>query len=121
MPKELTVALNVLLLVHVPPNGVPVRGNVLPIHAVLPPDMDGAAFTVTILTLKQPPSMSVILVTPADTPVTMPEPSTVAMEGLPLLHEAPVTEPERLIADPAQTVLLPVMIGAEVTVVVYTA
>lgn len=49
VPNGFTVALNVLLLVHVPPDGVPVKASVEPIHAILPPVMDGDVLMVTDL------------------------------------------------------------------------
>ena len=49
VPNGFTVALNVLLLVHVPPDGVPVKASAEPIHAILPPVIDGEGLIVTDL------------------------------------------------------------------------
>lgn len=45
---EPTVAIDVLLLVHVPPETDAVNVVVLPTHKLLEPEMTGAALTVTV-------------------------------------------------------------------------
>ena len=61
--------------------------------------------------------MKVILAMPPDTPITMPEASTVAMAVLLLLHVPPEDEPESGSVLPAQMgPPLPVMIGVAFTV-----
>ena len=49
VPNGFTVALKVLLLVHVPPLGVPVKASVEPMQAMLPPVIEGAGLIVTVL------------------------------------------------------------------------
>lgn len=47
-PAELTVALDGLLLVHVPPDGVAESVIVLPVHTVLLPEIAALPLTVTM-------------------------------------------------------------------------
>ena len=54
---------------------------------------------------------------PDDMPVTLPEGSTVATDGAPLVHEPPL-DAESNMEEPEHTMLLPRMIGAPVTVTV---
>ena len=55
IPVELTVAINELLLLQVPPDGVPESVVVLPVQAILLPDIEPAVLTVTEVYAKQPP------------------------------------------------------------------
>ena len=47
-PDELTVAIVELLVVQLPPDGVPVKVIVEPVQTVVPPDMEATALTVTV-------------------------------------------------------------------------
>lgn len=49
-----TVAILVLLLPHIPPEGVPVSGKGLPMHARPLPAMDAAGLTVMVLCVEHP-------------------------------------------------------------------
>lgn len=49
-----TVAMPGLLLLHVPPEGVPVRGKGLPMQASPLPEMDAAGLTVIVLCAEHP-------------------------------------------------------------------
>lgn len=74
-----------------PPEGEPDSVMVNPAQTVLGPVMEGSGFTVSVAVVKQPPpSEYVIVVVPADMPVTMPEDEPmVATDGLLLLHVPP--------------------------------
>lgn len=48
-PVEPTVAIIILLLLHVPPEGLPDNGTVAPTQTDVPPDTKGEAFTVIVL------------------------------------------------------------------------
>ncbi len=54
-PVELTVAIVVLLLAHVPPAGVARKVMVLPAHSVLLPEIVAPVVTVISLVAVQPP------------------------------------------------------------------
>jgi len=54
-PVELTVAMAVLLLAHVPPAGVATKVMVLPAQRVLLPEIVAPAVTVISLVAVQPP------------------------------------------------------------------
>lgn len=54
-PVEVTVAMAVLLLAHVPPAGVAVKVMVLPAHNVLLPEIVAPVVTVISLVAVQPP------------------------------------------------------------------
>src|SRR3569833_1521277 len=86
--EDPTVAIVTLLLVHVPPPGMPVSVTVLPAHIVVPaayPRIRGVGFTVTTVVAKQPLGIIyVITAVPTLIPVTIPElEPTVAMPGEP--------------------------------------
>jgi hypothetical protein len=48
-PAEPTVAIMILLLLHVPPDGLPDNGTVAPTQTEVPPETTGEAFTVIVL------------------------------------------------------------------------
>lgn len=125
MPDEdPTVAIPVLLLLHMPP-GVPfVNGSILPTHTLqgLVDDGQGIAtgvgHTVIVVTEKQPvPNIYVIVATPAPTPVITPPGLIVAtVTGL-LLH-VPGGMPSggvavTVVVEPTHILLLPVIVIAE--------
>ena len=56
IPVELTEATVVALLVHMPPAGVPVSGNVKPVQTEDPPVMDGVVLMVIVFVAMQLPA-----------------------------------------------------------------
>ena len=113
-PKPFTVATEVLLLVHAPPPAASVRVSGTPRHTKVPPLMlpgSGRAFTVleaVAIAMPQPLDMVYDMVTvPDDTPMTWPEPSTVATVADPLLHTPPATPSVRVICEPTHTLAGP--------------
>lgn len=56
-PVVLTVATDELLLVQVPPEGVPVRVKGEPMQVELPPDIEAPETTVIVLVALQPPEL----------------------------------------------------------------
>ena len=122
-PAEVTVATDGLLLTQVPP----VVGDkvvVDPIHIELLPVMltAGKALTVTaVVVLLQlvVDEVKVNVADPAATPVTTPAEVTVATDGLLLTHVPPVVG-DKVVVDPMQIELLPVMltVGKALTVTV---
>jgi hypothetical protein len=109
--KEPTVATEVLLLVHTPPAGVPDNVIVLETHIVVRLVMDGLAFTVTVVVAEHPEgSVYVAVAIPALTPVTIPEadPIVATASGL-MLHVPPAGVDDKVVEEPAQIVVIPVM------------
>ena len=53
-----------------------------------------------------------MIVLPADTPVTLPEPSTVPTEEVTLLHAPPAAASVKAVFAPAHTIGVPVMVPA---------
>jgi hypothetical protein len=90
-PELLTVAIAVLLLVHVPPEMLSNSGRVLPAQTgVFPVIAGNPDNTVSVFVAKQPEeSAYVIAVVPAAIPVTIPVPAIVATVGLLLAHVPP--------------------------------
>lgn len=110
-PDELTVAIEVELVSHVPPEGVPVSVVVPPIQMLLLPVIVALVETVNDFVTKLAPTVYVIVQVPADTPVTKPVELTVAIEGLLLLHVPPGVLSVRATDAPTQVPEGP-MIGA---------
>ena len=124
-PAEVTVATDGLLLTHVPP----VVGDkvvVDPIHIELLPVMltvgNGLTVTAVVVLLQLVvDEVKVNVADPAATPVTTPAEVTVATAGL-LLTQVPPVVGDKVVVDPMQIELLPVMLtvgnGLTVTAVV---
>lgn len=110
-PVELTVAIEGLLLLHVPPRGVAERVIVALRHIVLPPEIVAPEVTVIVFVALQLPKPYVIVTVPADMPVTIPVEDTVAMPVLLLLHEPPSGLADSASVEPAQTVLPPAIVA----------
>jgi len=116
-PALVTVALAVLLLVHVPP----VVGDkviVLPTHTDEEAVTTGFAFTVTDEVVLLHPVVvwvKVNVTVPADTPVTTPPLVTVAIAVLLLVHVPPVVG-DKVIVLPTQTAEPAVTIGKGLTI-----
>ena len=53
-----------------------------------------------------------MVVLPADTPVTLPEPSTAPTDKVTLLHTPPVAASVKAVFEPAHTIGVPVMVPA---------
>lgn len=91
-PALSTIAIAGLLLTHVPP-AVEDKVPALPTHTDAGAVTTGKSFTVTadvVLLQFDNPSVKVKVTLPADTPVTTPALSTVAIAGLLLTHVPPV-------------------------------
>ena len=92
-PDEMsTVAIAVLLLLHVPPLVASLNVVVLPAQTVVMPVIGAMGFTVTVVVAAQPVDIVyVIAVVPADTPDTIPDPKPiVAIAADPEVHVPPV-------------------------------
>ena len=121
--EEPTVAIDGLLLVHVPPGLGFVSVIVLNTHTLFPvdgPDIGpGEEITVIVNVLKQPVgSIYVMVAVPVEMPVTRPvaEP-TVATAGLLLLHVPPGVADVSVVTAPIQTVDVPAIVaGSGLTV-----
>ena len=107
------MATPVLLLLHVPPVITSVKVALLPRQTFDGPDIgDGNGFTVTEYVLLQPVYIiNSIVAGPSDMPVTVPDASTVAINGEPQAHVPPTVIDDKLIVLPAHNVVGPV-IGA---------
>lgn len=116
-PPLLMVPTAVLLLLHVPPVLASESVVVEPTQTVDAPAMgSGSGLTVITLVVVATPQPLVtvytIVSTPAVTPVTIPEASTVATRVLVLLHTPPVTEPVTVMVLPAHTAVGPDIVPA---------
>ena len=125
-PLLLIVAIAVLLLLQLPPEGFPTSAAVtLPAHTALAPVIVGAAFTVTAVVVEEHPvvaSVKVNVTLPAATPVTV-FPDTVAFVASLLTHVPPDAGVKVIVA-PTHTVpaeVLTVGFGFTTTVVVPAA
>lgn len=116
-----TVAIPGEPLVQVPPGGVPANVITEPIQAVAGPETIGAAFTVTVTALWQPPArLYDIIEVPALNPLTTPVGPTVATEGFELPHAPPPGVDANVTVEPAHIVSGP-LIGPGVGFTVTTA
>jgi len=108
-PVELTEATKPELLVHVPPDGVPVSDMVVPAHIELPvPLMVAPVLTVTVRVAGQPEGVAYVMVAvPALTPDTTPALLTVATAVLLLLHVPPDGPPLSVVVEPMHKVAVP--------------
>ena len=115
---EPAVAMDVLLLLQVPPVSASVSVIADPAITVLLPEIgDGVAFTVNMIVVVLVPTVYEIIQVPAETPVTIPvEEPTVAMEPLLLVQWPPVVESTSVLVEPAQTLPVPWMPLSAVTV-----
>ena len=92
IPPEITVAVPVAALLHVPPGVTSFNVVVEPTQKLTGPEgvmAAGKVFTVTVAVTKQEPTVYLMVSTPADTPVTIP-PEIVACELLTLQVPLPV-------------------------------
>jgi hypothetical protein len=115
---EPIIAIEVLLLLQMPPEVALVKVMVLLIPTVDGPPMSaGPAVTVTARVAKQPVSTYVMIATPADIPVTTPPEVTDAM-AVELLVHVPPPEPAwvSVIEFPTHTVDGPDIVGMAPTV-----
>jgi len=115
-PPLVTVAIDVVLLVHVPPAAGSMSDILEPTQTVVGPVIDpagGAVITVTVVVALQPPTVYEITAVPPDmlAELTTPEEDTVAMLVLPLLHDPPGVASLRLVVDPTQNVVAPAIAG----------
>ena len=111
-----TVATPVELLVQVPPPGVEANVDVDPTHKWSEPVIaDGAVITVTVAVIEQPvPNVYVITEVPGDTPCTIPELLPIVATPVELLVQVPPAGVEaNVVADPTQTLSVPVIVDGE--------
>jgi hypothetical protein len=116
----LTVALEVLLLLHAPPEAVFDNVILVPAHTDEAPVIEpasGSGFTVTTLVPVAVPQLLVteydMVATPPAKPLTIPvDAPTDATVGLPLFHEPPEIVLDNVIEDPAQTEVGPERVPA---------
>lgn len=115
-PALVTVAIEVLLLVQVPPEAG-VTLVVPPLHTAPGPPNTGKAFTVNDTVLLQPVDelVKVRVTVPAATPVTTPALVTVAIKVL-LLLQVPPKPGVTLAVEPTQTDVAPPRVGSVLTV-----
>jgi hypothetical protein len=116
-----TVAVAVALLLQVPPMVRSVSGMELPLHTVPAPVMAaGDGITVIAFVTVQPvPNEYIMVVVPADTPVTTPVSEPIAAAVLLLSHQPPGTRSVSVVLAPAHTVAAPLMgAGAGLTVTI---
>ena len=121
--NEPTVAMVVLLLVHVPPPTVLLNVVVCPTHALRMPVMiPGALFTVTRRVALQPAvPVKVIIDVPVVNPVTIPElRPTVATPVVPLT-QVPLPVALSVVVVPTHNPVAPLIVGAPFTLIVRTA
>lgn len=112
-----TVAIDVLLLVQVPPGVASVSVLVPPIDVVAVPLIAaGAGETVMSFVAVHPPAVYVMVTTPAARPDTRPVLVTDAIVGALLVQVPPAGEPVRDIVLPTQTVDGPDIDALDVTV-----
>jgi hypothetical protein len=112
---EPTVATSVLLLVQVPPVDVVENVVVAVTQTVFVPVTGaGVGFTVSVSVFSHDkPVVSVMIVVPAEMPVTTPETeSIVATSGLLLCQMRPVSELVNVVVRPTHTVSTPVIVDA---------
>ena len=110
--EEFTVAMAVLLLLHVPPPTISLSPVVNPVQTLVTPVIGDSGFTVTNTELGQPVGpVYIIFTVPPDifTPVTFPEASMVAIAPLVLLQVPPVVASLSDITEPGHTGTEPTM------------
>ena len=123
MPVEDPIKALLLLLFHVPPDGVEFNAVVKPAHtAAMPVIEEGFAFTVTTAVLRQPVlSVYVIVDVPAVEPVTIPVDEPIVALLLLLLQTPPDGVEFNVVVKPAHTLSVPVIeegLGLTVTTAV---
>ena len=110
-------------LLHVPPARELLNVEKLPWHTVaLPAIAPGSAFTVNVKPAIHPVGVVyLIIVVPADNPLTSPVGSTVATEGIVLLHVPAGVASLNVIVFPAQVEEIPVIASRGLTVTIVVA
>ena len=119
MPAEVTVAIELSLLLHAPPVTASLKVIVEDSHTVVVPVIEpafGNGLTVTAVVATAVPQLLVTeydtFTLPAATPVTIPAELTVAIELLLLLHTPPVVASFNVVVADGQTVVVPVIVPA---------
>lgn len=117
-PAELTLAIDALLELHVPPVVASVSVVVTPVQTDEAPDIAPivvAAFTTIVVVREVDPQLFVtvydIVAVPALIPVTTPEALIVATEVAELLQVPPVVASLSVAVAPAQIVVVPVIMA----------
>ena len=109
-----TVAMVLSLLLQVPPVAASSNVIVPPTHTVVRPVIAGGnGLIVTTVLAVQPEAANEMLVVPAETPVTLPDPSTVAIPVDELLHEPAPEISVREVVAPWQALIIPVIAAGE--------
>jgi hypothetical protein len=111
-------AMDVLLLLQVPPVVASLRVMLFPWQTTDGPVMGESGKTTTLLVEKHPAGVIYLMLTiPPETPVIIPETlPIVAIEVVALLHVPPGAELLNVVALPVQTVAAPVITGVGFTV-----
>ena len=123
VPVELTPAIEVLLLAHVPPLSASLRLVNAVLHTLATPKIPGTELaTVTVVVVVQPPDkVYVIVADPVAPVVTLPEedPMLTAV-GLVLVHVPPPDASENTVEAPRHKLVAPLIAGTllKVTVLV---
>jgi hypothetical protein len=106
---EPIVAIEVLLLLHVPPVTASVKVDVAPAQTSVVPEIEVIGLTViTVVAIQFVGAVYVIIAVPPVTPFTVPDVPTVAMPVLLLLHVPPDVMSLKVVDVPAQTIVVPV-------------
>ena len=119
LPLPSTVAIAVLLLVQLPPLTPSVKAVLALTQTVVVPlivPASGNGLTATLVVAIAVPQLFVtvyaIFALPADTPLTLPLPSTVAIAVLLLLQLPPLTPSVKAVLALTQTVVVPLIVPA---------
>jgi hypothetical protein len=113
----------VLLLLHVPPDVVLNNDVVAPWQTLIVPKMtDGTGVTVTMAVREQPVERAYVITdVPGITPVTTPDVrSTVAIDGLLLVHVPPAEALLSAVVEPSHTEVVPAISAGRALLVTST-
>ena len=119
VPEDITMATEALLVVHKPAGVTSLKVVLAPAQMPVFPrigDTDGGPVTVTLMVAVAVPQPLItvydITVEPADIPVTVPVPLTVAIVKSKLLHEPPVPVVDKPEVAPTQIEEVPLIVPA---------
>lgn len=108
---EPTVAIDALLVSHVPPETGSPNVIVPPTPTVVGPDMGASGLTVNVMVAILVPTMYVMVQVPAEIALTIPvEEPTIATEVLLLLQWPPAVESASVLVLPAHALVVPVIL-----------
>ena len=122
MPEvDPTVAIDGLLVSHVPPETASPSVKVPPTPTVVPPDIGASGLTVNVIVAILVPNMYVMVHVPAEIALTIPvDEPTVAIAVLLLLQWPPAVESARVLVAPTHALAVPMMLWTEVVPVTVT-